>query len=337
MAIQYNTGAVLQFIISRQNPNGSFSTHEQYPVVRPGEGWLVLPDSSPFITANILCALLSLNSPALWPVIQNGCKFLQACMEHNGYWRFWPVMAKQHPIPLDMDDTSVAGYVLEKAGMPVNNKAVMYNNCNKQGNYYTWFIPTPANLTKHPATALYFLKACLQGLPTRLIKFYTYTDSEPAVAANVLLYLGQNKNTAGAITRLIADIQSGKFRMQFYHDEIMVYYHISRAYSAGVGRLEELKNCIVERIGYRLATAPGSMDELLLLMCANIFLNYNCEYRKADELVMRVTEAAVYPDKWIALPYFSSENRNFLAGSPEFVAALFVEAAEKLNRLAAGL
>ncbi len=130
--MSYNVNAVLEFIISRQNANGSFSTHERYPVVRPHEDWLILPDSSPFITANILCSLLSVNKPELKPVIDKGCSFLQSCMEHNGYWRFWPIMAKQHPIPLDMDDTSVASYVLEKAGMPVDNKHLLYLTATKR-------------------------------------------------------------------------------------------------------------------------------------------------------------------------------------------------------------
>lgn len=78
--MSYNVNAVLEFIISRQNANGSFSTHERYPVVRPHEDWLILPDSSPFITANILCSLLSVNKPELKPVIDKGCSFLQSCM-----------------------------------------------------------------------------------------------------------------------------------------------------------------------------------------------------------------------------------------------------------------
>ncbi len=75
------------------------------------------------------------------------------------------------------------------------------------------------------------------------------------------------------------------------------------------------------------------MDELLLLMCAIVFLDYNVEHLAATDIVNAISNSAMYPDKWKTLAYFSSENRNFLAGSPEFLASVFVEAAEKLNRI----
>ena len=96
--VQMNTWTepVIQFILSQQEPDGSFPTYESYPVVNPTAGWTRLPDPSPFITANILCSLLQVNDTRLDAAIQRGAQSLIASKESAGFWRFWPVKSKQH-------------------------------------------------------------------------------------------------------------------------------------------------------------------------------------------------------------------------------------------------
>ena len=131
---------VLPFIIAQQENAGGFPTYESYPVVNPAAGWTRLPDPSPFITANILFALMQVNDPRLKNVIERGAKSLLASKEGAGFWRFWPVKSKQHPLPLDMDDTCIALAVLERCGYNFNNRNILLNNQNAEGYFETIFI-----------------------------------------------------------------------------------------------------------------------------------------------------------------------------------------------------
>src|ERR1039458_853714 len=90
---------VVQFIISQQESDGSFSTYESYPLSNADAGWTKLPDASPFITANILFSLMQLNDVRLDGPIQKAVKSLLASKEGKGFWRFWPVKSKQDATP----------------------------------------------------------------------------------------------------------------------------------------------------------------------------------------------------------------------------------------------
>ncbi|HWB63052.1 MAG TPA: hypothetical protein VG603_06040 [Chitinophagales bacterium] len=328
--MSYNIEAIIKFILSGQGSDGGFATYEKYPVVEPNGDWRLLPDPSPFIAANILFSLMQAKSPATNDAVKKGCEFLLSRMESGGYWRFWPYKSRQHPVPLDLDDTGVCSYVLTANGNTLTNKKALLNNCDNAGYFYTWLIPTWRNLLLHPLTSTGFARACLQALPTRMLEHYTYTDQEPAVAANALLYLRENKATQKAINTLVKVVEKGNFGMQFYHDEIMVYYHIARAYESGINGLAPLRDIICGHIEQRFEKNIESADELLRAMAAIALLCYDSNKGLAGRLIDSVGQSA-YPDNWKILPYFSSKNRNFLAGSPQFTAAVFLEASIRLN------
>lgn len=327
-----DTSVVIDFIVSTQNTDGSFDTYELYPVTRPDQDWQKLPDSSPFITANIIYSLLQTDNPKAHECAQKAARHLLTLTEHKAYWRFWPSKSYQHPIPIDTDDTSICSFVLSKLGYTIDNKKILTHNKNNKGYFKTWVTPNLKTFCSHPILSLHFLMDCIKALPTYFVKYLTYADCEPAVAANVLLYLG-SKNNQLCIHQIIEQVRNNNMRLQYYYDEIMVYYHIARAYENGVSEFSVLAQTAAERIEKRWNENSLQNNILLQLMSANVLLSFKYNIQLAEQLVYAAQNSTSYPNKWQCLAYFSSENRNFLAGSPEFTAAQFAEAATKLNRL----
>ncbi|MCW5906467.1 MAG: hypothetical protein KIS94_01290 [Chitinophagales bacterium] len=320
----------MAFIAKQQNERGGFPSYELYPVVKPDEDWSVIPDDSPFITANILCSLLQVNNEKAQQIIRKGTTYLSALMEYGGYWRFWPLHSKQHPVPIDLDDTAVASYVLTKAGYTLNNREILLSNKNDSAYFETWLKPNWQLLFKSPLLNLKLLHNYYATQVTVNMGDFDFSDHEPAVAANVLLYLGEAENKE-CISRIIDEIKNGNEPLQFYPDAIMLYYHIARAYAGGITSFIELKDTIAERLLKRFTGNLNENDTLLYLMAANILLDFKTAVSLAGKLIDYVALGSMYPDKWQCLPYFCSKNRNFLVGSPAFTAALFAEAYTKLN------
>ena len=322
---------VIRFIISQQEPDGSFPTYESYPVVNPAASWTKLPDPSPFITANILFSLTQLDDSRLNIPVQKAIQSLMVLKEGIGFWRFWPAKSRQHPVPLDMDDTSVVSFIMARCGHHFNNKRILLNNKNSDNYFETWLKPRLSNLVTSPLVTYNFLNDCLQALPTKRAGRLAFNDKEPAVAANVVLYLGENEETKSCIAQIITEVNSLVIPMQYYDDEIVVYYHIARAYINGVKSFGQLGQVMAARICARFNNAVLSDNEMLCAMAANVLLDYNLERALAERLIASITDGKSYPDKWLTHPYFCSNDRNFFAGSPALTAALFVEACSKLN------
>lgn len=328
----YRLQEVLNYVIASQQADGGFPTYEYFPVWKPQNGWTVLPTSSPFITSNILYSLLEIGDNSLDAVIQKGCSFLLDNMEFGGYYRFWPFKSKQHAVPLDMDDTSVSSYILERCGKPVDNKAILHLNRNAKGYYYTWLVPAKFLLKQQPKMAARFALACAQGVFTRILRHYFYTDYEPGVAANALLYLGQTPETQPCIQLIIDEILANKYHLKFYEDELAVYYHIARAYKHGITNFGVLIPTIMQRIKTRISTG-AYISELSRGMAANTLIDFCVETDLATDIILTIAQGGMCPDKWLPQTYFASRDRNFLAGSPQYTAIVYAEACSKLLRL----
>ena len=323
---------VIPFIISQQESTGGFPTWESYPVVNPAAGWTHLPDPSPFITANILFALIQVNDLRLNDVIARGAKSLLSSKEGKGFWRFWPVKSKQHPLPLDMDDTCIALSVLERCGYHFNNRNILLNNQNTDGYFETWLRPRLSTLFLSPLVTFDFFNDYLLARPTHKLGYFAYSDHEPAIAANALLYLGENGKTNSCIKQIIREVRSGDMPKKFYDDEVVIYYHISRAFANGIQSFIELGPVMAERICNRFKKNMACKNELMCAMAANVLLDHGLEIDFAEQLLNHIAGSDCFPDQWITDAYFCSNDKNFLAGSPALTASVFVEGCAKLNR-----
>jgi hypothetical protein len=323
---------VVQFIISQQESDGSFPTYESYPLANPDAGWTKLTDSSPFITANILFSLMQLNDTRLDGPIQKAAKNLLASKEGKGFWRFWPVKSKQHPVPLDMDDTCIVSFVLARCGYHFENAKTLLNNKNREGYFETWLRPRLGNLLISPSVACRFFIDYRLAWPTLKLGHFAFNDKEPAVAANALLYLGENEQTKACIDQIIKEVIIAAIPKQFYDDDVVVYYHIARAYVNGVPGFRDIGPVMADRICRRFRFDSMAGNEMLCAMAANVLLDYNLEIQFAEKLLGLIAAGKSYPDKWSSHAYFCSKDREFISGSPGLTAAIFVEACAKLDR-----
>jgi hypothetical protein len=328
--VRYELDYLIKYLLSVQRKDGGFDTYESYPVVKPEQGWTILPVPSPFITSNILFSLSGCSDEKAKEIIRKGCLFLEKCKEREGYWRFWPLNSGQHPVPLDVDDTAIASYVLHKNGKQLKNRDFLSDNTDSRGYIYTWLLPSFPLFFRHPLKTVCLLKDYWAAHSTIKLNHFSVEDTEPGVAANALLYLGENANTQKCIELIQQEIIRGEFPMKFYNHKIVVYYHISRAYKESIPSFKSLKGKILTEVQHILSTEP-ELNEMLKLMAANILLNFSDETETA-ELILKQTETCLlHPFNLQPRAYFCSHDRNFLAGSPAYTAALFIEAACKLK------
>ena len=93
---------------------------------------------------------------------------------------------------------------------------------------------------------------------------------------------------------------------------------------------------MAEKISLRFKKDLTNGNQLIGAMAANVLLDYELNIALAENLLNSIAESNSFPDKWTTQPYFCSNDKNFLAGSPGLTAAVFVEACAKLNRHKSG-
>jgi hypothetical protein len=324
---------LIQFIISNQNVDGSFSTYRINPKQEPQLKVKLIPDPSPFITANILFSLISTQDEKYSEVIDKGQRFLIE-IGYHGFWRFWPKVTQSDIVPFDLDDTAICSFVL-KNKMTYDNKSIILKNTDENGYFYTWLKPSLNLIVSNPFKSFLFLRAIVESFQTLFNKkSYNLKDKEPAVAANVLLYLGENASTISCIKKVILEIESNTFDLQFYEDEICLYYHTARAYSCGISSFKQLDSIITNRIITIYKDRP-TLTLLKKAMIINVLYDFGLFVEEANQFLLQIFAANLGSSDFETDTYFCTKDRIFQAGSPVLTAALLVEAMAKMNRNAA--
>ena len=154
-------------------------------------------------------------------------------------------------------------------------------------------------------------------------------DAEVGVTANVLMYLGEGRETEPAVQRCISDWRSGTDAFNFYESGIVVAYHLARAFHEGVNGLRVLKEDIV-----RLVEKEAPQQQFPELLMSLLTLRYLGETGPVmDYVTARVINHSLCNEQlFVNHPYFTSKDRVFFAGSSCLTAAWFLEAtAEPVN------
>lgn len=318
---------ILAYLADEQHPNGEFPSLESYPAGHPrgGEGWIYVAPS-PFITANILCALLEIPGPTAAGIRRRGVQFLQSLKEGIGLWRFWPHSDKTHPVPIDMDDTCLCSFLLEKYGSHLSNKRLLHSVCNTDGHFLTWILPRPSLVWRHPFL-YWFLKKDLPNIRATLASpMLSVDDSEPAVEANMLLYLQESTHTKKAVLYLLNDLNNWQqMPLQYYPSPLFAFYHTARAYHHGVRSLQPAKDLFLKYFSEESHQAVQNLFEKGV--AANTFFYFELsESPVLKDLIGQIRQEIVSQKSWEAQVYFTSKNRDFRAGSPALTAALCAEA-----------
>lgn len=317
---------IIAYLAAEQRPNGEFPSLESYPTGHPRskEGWFYVAPS-PFITANILCALLEVSGPVATEILQKGIAFLESLKEGPGLWRFWPHSDKTHPVPLDMDDTCLCSFLLEKHGRRLSNKRLLRSVSNPEGHFFTWILPRPSLMWRW-LLQYWFLRKDLPNLRATLASpMLSVDDFEPAVEANILLYLQESAHTKKAVLHLLLDLSNWQqMPLQYYPSPLFAFYHAARAYHHGVRSLQPAKDLFLryyEEAKHRVVT-----NLFEKAVAANTFLYFELSESPALTILLtEIQQEMAEQTKWEAQVYFTSKNRDFRAGSPALTAALCAE------------
>lgn len=244
-----------------------------------------VPDPAVFPTAVMAHSLSFAPEAAL--VRGRALDFLAAEMEPRGLWKHWPRAHPHHgSLPPDLDDTSCASAVLQRAARPFpDNRSLLLNNRNRRGLFYTWKLT--AAQVRHPLALWFFFRS------TSAKPF----DVDAVVNANVLFYLGAIPETRPVIAHLLRVLREDRETVcdKWYDNPFVVWYFFSRALhavaDADAGRAGDL---IETKIA---AATPVNALERALAACALRYWD-----RAAD--VVALMDLQLESGAWPAAPLY---------------------------------
>lgn len=316
----------IELIEKEQLPSGEFPTYEYYPNSPELEkkGWHIA-DSSPFVHSNIVGSLMNLKNIKFPKQIEKAVEFIVQKKEIGDVWRFWEIGEHKNNVPADIDDTAICSLVLKQKGIKLNNVELMLGN-EKNGIILTWFLPQFKILFSKPSLAVKLWKERKYYQPTIDSKMLSENDFELGVMANALAYLGENKKTTKAIDYCIKKWESGNYNQFFYNNELVISFHLARAYYHGISAFKKLEKSILKNIQNNYNTF-----ELTELILSGLILKYfKCDTdlrKRLQGKIIEITEEKSF--EFPQFPYFTSKDRNYVAGSNCLVASWFLELSEE--------
>lgn len=321
----------VKYLHQRQFPNGEFCCyigHEDHMKD-------CRPQSHVFPTSLICYSLLKVAEiPEANYMLQLSASFLQFQSMRAGVWNEYTSWSKWHPIfPCDVDNTSCASIVLKTLNREYpDNRAILLDNRNKGGLFYTWYTFRPNKVWKKDYWLL-----ILRAFRKPLVAYQFWTKNETtrydidgAVNANVLLYLGLNEDTKHIVPYLLDIISKnneGDCDM-WYRNPLVIYYFFSRNYSAGIKELEPIKIPVIERILTKVNTNGSIGDSELdtaMGLISLINLGYDAEVldHAAQYLINTQKVYGEWP-RWAI--YYHGPKKLHCIGSEEITTAYCMEA-----------
>lgn len=211
-------------------------------------------DSSPFTTAIVLYSLTfvypATTSSEVYPGFrQRALDFLHSERIEPGIWRYWSAASGKGISP-DLDDTALVSFVLQEHGqggdLKPANRDLILSNRNREGIFYTWLRSQGAK-----------------------------NDLDSVVNSNVLLYLGDCPETAGAASYLCDLISTDQVAGSFwyYTTELALDYAVSRAIYHGVHSLRAAIPALYRRLLDRRLEDGSWGDELATGLALSALFN----------------------------------------------------------------
>jgi hypothetical protein len=167
-------------------------------------------------------------------ICSRAADFAQRHMEPAGVWRYLTGADPfRDSLAVDVDDTALASLLLRECGRDVpRNQRLLMSNRDRDGQFFTW-ITAQGRWQLHPGR--WRILAHQWPHRRRMREYYTasaarVTDVDAGVSANVLLYLGGERNAA--LVQGLLDIvrtRSEGASDRWYSDPFALWYLISRA------------------------------------------------------------------------------------------------------------
>jgi hypothetical protein len=328
--LQYILSECLKYIANSQEQNGEFKTYLYFPG-KPENGW-IYAGPSVFITSTIAINLLDIPNTDAKQVCIKAAKYVKTQMESGGLWRFYPHNGLfKFNTPLDIDDTSLASYLLSKEGIVFpDNRSLLLHQVERRKNFQIWFLPRFKLLVK-PS---YWLRLVFDLRFSWPIFFpmrgrtnaplIAFSDFEHAVNANVLLYLGKSQQTQSIINHMVEDLLFGsKHNLYFYPNYLFVYYHVSRLYKSGIEDVANTRNMIENYLSSNKELIHSSVFNQATALAT--LCNFGSKHSLVSELANQI-ELINIEEIFTNHPYFCTKDRNMLGGSEALTASIVANA-----------
>ncbi|QLE45947.1 tetratricopeptide repeat protein (plasmid) [Nostoc sp. C052] len=295
-------------------------------------------DSSIFVTSLILYSLSFLMDSENWKgkvkrITEKGLKFLSKEMQPGGVWKYWSSKNEKYKmIPPDLDDTCCASHILKKNNISIpKNQGIIFENRNKQGLFYTWMLPR--SIRSIVLNSITFGK----GLSFSR-EFWNLTNRNDiccVVNANVILYLGEIKQTKKTIEHLIDLVrQNGEENYpSFYKNKLCFYYMISRAYFNSVLSLGEVKELVIDKV-LNLQSSDGSFgDELSTALAISTLLNFSAPTSSLGKGIESLLKSQQQNGSWQRIAMYGGQLDRESFGSAALTTGFCVEALARYRLL----
>ncbi|HEY7820326.1 MAG TPA: hypothetical protein VIG29_19030, partial [Vicinamibacteria bacterium] len=334
--------AIVDYLRKQQSDDGEFRTLRSfcgevgnYVTPTEHEGWYSFGKCS-FVAASVVFHLDQIRLPGVAEIKRRGCEFLSRSLE-NGVARYQPAYSKTVDIPPDVDDTSMVTSALRQNGWtPATNVAMVMDNTNREGDFYMWIVPRWRHL-RHPRNWIWLVRdhlhcqKMMRKWATPELYDYTFREyrrsTDPGVAANVLVALGESARTRKHIDRLIEVVEGESPPALDYYGILPLYFHVARLYHSGVKRVGVLQRKILSNFE-KLQSADGCVEQPLFTATAALTFIY-FERWDSEALNRALRFLAVHPmheSGWKPFHYYHDPAGVFEDGGAEMTATLFLEA-----------
>lgn len=292
----------------RQQPTGEFAVERWREDHRPNSR---VPDHVVTVAGCVLYALRFVNASHVADIARPAVRFLIGEMRPPGVWSYWTAASGKRIEP-DLDDTAFLSFVLRRHHPHIalgSNVERILGARNGDGLFHTWF--------RRPDRA---------------------NDVDAVVNANVVLHLGERRETDAVCDYLRALVLSGHEAGSYWYyvDDSALHYAISRALWHGVRGLGDLRNALVEKALAQQLPDGSFGDELCTAWTLSTLLNSGCDDQSAISGAVGSLLARQRPDGgWASVAAFAGPEppgpRTLRWGSEELTAAACVEALARVR------
>jgi hypothetical protein len=298
----------VDFLRRRQEPSGEFAIELWREDEGPGSS---VRDHAVMVTGCVLYALRFIDAATVGDITSAAVRFLIGEMRPPGVWSYWTAASGKRIEP-DLDDTALLSFVLRRhhphIALGSNVEAILAAR-NRDGLFHTWLRP-----------------------PDRR------NDVDTVVNANVVLHLGERRETGAACDHLRACVLSGREAGSYWYyvDDSSLHYAISRALWHGVRALDDLRGPLVEKALARQRRDGSFGDELCTAWTLSTLLNAGSDDRDAiSDAVGSLLARQRADGGWASVAAFAGPEppgpRTFRWGSQELTAAACVEALARVR------
>jgi hypothetical protein len=342
--IRMSISAGLAFLTSVQLRDGEFRTLlGRTPTL--GDAAF---DSSPFVTA-VVCRALRAVGPEAQGLIAKGRGFLAREREFGGLWRYYSSKNFKHRrLPPDLDDTCCASLALDlPSGRQAANRALILSNRDAAGRFGTWMVSrsaTPVRIRFVRAIGDFVAGRRCPAAPAgieRDPRFATPTDAvspdeiDPVVNANVLAYLGDDRETAAASAYLRSLVDGGLTHSSFYYpNPLSLAYAVAKAIESGASSLAGARPALLSAIDEKLQVPSSGLTMLTAGLGVAAYCTLQPPTARIADAAQAIVDNQAHDGSWPREVFYNGPKEFW--GSEELTTAVCLEALTKYGRALAG-